>query len=86
MNKHANRIINQLGGTAEVARMFQIRMPSVSGWRQDGIPKGRMLFIKTVHPKSLRGADAKAATAVDRVPIPPGTSSAGRLRKAGGRA
>lgn len=66
MNKDAAQIIDALGGTAEVSRMFEIRMPSVSAWRHDGIPRARMLFLKAVHPKALRGADVEAATAVDR--------------------
>ncbi len=60
---HATRIIDALGGTAEVARLFDVRMPSVSGWKQEGIPKARMQYIKAVHPAALADVDAEAATA-----------------------
>ena len=40
MNTEATKIIEALGDTAEVARLFDIKMPSVSGWKELGIPKG----------------------------------------------
>jgi hypothetical protein len=63
MNTHATKIIDALGGTAEVARLFDVRMPSVSGWKVEGIPKARMHYIKAVHPAALLDVDADAATA-----------------------
>jgi hypothetical protein len=63
MNKHATKIIENLGDTAEVARMFQIRMPSVSDWKITGIPKARMMYLQLAHPKALKGIDIHAATA-----------------------
>ena len=53
MNLHASKVIDALGGTAEVARMFGVRMPSVSGWRTEGIPKARMMYIKWHIPLRL---------------------------------
>lgn len=35
-------IIDRLGGTVAVARLFGIAAPSVSNWRINGIPKGRI--------------------------------------------
>lgn len=67
MNAPAVAIIDALGGTAEVARMFEIRMPSVSAWRHDGIPRARMLYLKAVRPDVLTGVDIDAATAPDRI-------------------
>lgn len=63
MNTQATQIIERLGDTAEVARMFQIRMPSVSDWKITGIPKARMMYLQLAHPKALKGIDIKAATA-----------------------
>jgi len=63
MNTHATKIIEALGGTAEVARMFEVRMPSVSEWKITGIPKARMQYIKAVHPEALHEVDAAEATA-----------------------
>ena len=66
MNAPAAQIIDALGGTAEVARLFEVRMPSVSAWRHFGIPKARMLYLKAVRPDVLHGVDIEAATALDR--------------------
>ena len=63
MNTHATQIIERLGDTAEVARMFQIRMPSVSDWKATGIPKARMMYLQLAHPTALKGVDVEAATA-----------------------
>lgn len=64
MNTQATQIIERLGDTAEVARMFEIRMPSVSDWKKSGIPKARMMLIKAVRPEVLDGIDVEAATAL----------------------
>lgn len=63
MNINAVKIIDALGGTAEVARLFSVRMPSVSRWRVAGIPAARMMYLKAVRPDYLAGADIAAATA-----------------------
>lgn len=68
MNADAVKIIDALGGTAEAARLFEVRMPSVSAWRHFGIPRARMMYLKAVRPQALAGADVEAATAVDRLP------------------
>jgi hypothetical protein len=34
----AKRLIDALGGTAAVARLFNIKSASVSGWKQKGMP------------------------------------------------
>lgn len=66
MNTQAEKIIDALGGTAEAARLFEVRMPSVSAWRHFGIPRARMMYLKAAHPNALEGVDLEAATAVDR--------------------
>ena len=63
MNTEASKIIDTLGGTAEVARLCDVRMPSVSGWRTHGIPKARMLFLCAVRKRDMKGMDIEAATA-----------------------
>lgn len=62
MNTEATKVIELLGDTAEVARMFEVRMPSVSDWKRVGIPRARMLFIRAVRPDVLEGIDVDAAT------------------------
>ena len=66
MNKAATQIIDSLGGTAEVSRMFGVRMPSVSDWKKTGIPKARMMFLKVAHKKALSCIDVAAATSKPR--------------------
>jgi hypothetical protein len=60
---HAAQIIDRLGGTAQVARMFGVRMPSVCDWKKRGIPRARMMYLSAVHPSALIGMDVEAATA-----------------------
>jgi len=69
MNQHAVQVIDALGGTAEVARICKVRMPSVSDWKRDGIPSARMMFLSAVHLKALSGIDLEAATAARRLPV-----------------
>lgn len=69
MNKHAVQVIDALGGTAEVARICNVRMPSVSDWKRDGIPSARMMFLRAVHSDALKGIDLDAATAGRRQSI-----------------
>ena len=45
-----SQIIDQLGGTYAVARMFSIKPPSVSAWRVDGIPQARRMYLALVRP------------------------------------
>lgn len=46
-----SEIIDRLGGTTAVARMFEIEPPSVSEWRTEGIPKARLMYLKLAHPE-----------------------------------
>lgn len=62
MNYQATEIIDNLGGTAEVSRIFNLSMPSVSDWKKTGIPKARMMFLEVAHADALRGIDIGAAT------------------------
>jgi len=45
MELEPSEIIGLLGGTAEVARRFEISMPSVSEWKKTGIPDARLIEI-----------------------------------------
>jgi phage terminase Nu1 subunit (DNA packaging protein) len=55
-----------LGGTAEVARLFDVRMPSVSDWKRDGIPHARMMLLRETRKEQLGDIDLAAATAARR--------------------
>lgn len=66
MNPHATKVIDVLGGTAEVARLFDVRMPSVSDWKRDGIPHARMMLLRETRQEQLADIDLVAATAARR--------------------
>lgn len=42
------RLIVDLGGTAAVARLFGIKMASVSGWKKTGIPADKLIRLAPV--------------------------------------
>ncbi len=46
----ANRIIDSMGGTTSVAKLFGIRPASVSDWRKDGVPDARLFSIRLLRP------------------------------------
>lgn len=45
MNMTPQEIIHLLGGITEVARMLEIKPPSVYDWLKSGIPDGRMVQL-----------------------------------------
>ena len=47
----ADEIIDALGGTSETARICQVKDPSVSEWRRNGIPRARLMFLKLARPE-----------------------------------
>ena len=63
MNISATKVIDALGGTFAVARIFDIRPPSVSDWKRDGIPRARVMYLKAAYRKALVGIDLAEATA-----------------------
>lgn len=44
----ATSLIDALGGTAAVARLLGIRSPSVSEWRQKGIPDDKKIRLAPI--------------------------------------
>lgn len=70
MNTPATTVIDALGGTAAVARIFSLSKPSVSAWKKDGIPAARVMFLRVAHRKALAGIDLTAATAPRRARVP----------------
>ena len=57
----ASKIIDDLGGTAKVATLCQVSMAAVSQWREDGIPKARLMYLKVVRPDVFEDPPAPAA-------------------------
>ena len=66
MNQQATQIIEALGDTAAVARLFGISMASVSDWKKLGIPPARLMYLKAVHKKKLSGIDLEGAASKSR--------------------
>lgn len=59
---NASTIIQRLGGTTAVARMFQIEPPSVSEWkRRNEIPKARLMYLKLARPEVFEEVDCRKA-------------------------
>ena len=48
-----SKVIDALGGTAEVARLCKCRPPSVSAWRKDGIPPARRQYLELLRPEAF---------------------------------
>ncbi|WP_025517555.1 hypothetical protein [Bordetella trematum] len=55
-------LIDRLGGTAVVARLCNVKPPSVSGWRDSGIPDARLMYLRVIRPEAFEGP-AAAVTA-----------------------
>lgn len=53
-----NEIIDALGGTAKVARLCDVKAPSVSEWRKNGIPKPWRKFFQAIRPDLFTGSNA----------------------------
>lgn len=56
-----NKLINELGGTAEVARICGVKQPSVSDWRKYGIPKARLMYLQLLRPDVFSGRRERVA-------------------------
>jgi hypothetical protein len=54
--------IDLLGGTNSVARLCKVRSPSVSKWRQKGIPKARKMFLELIRPDIFGPGECQAAS------------------------
>ena len=50
METNTNKIIDDLGGTNEVARICNVKPPSVSQWRAEGIPPARLMYLRLLRP------------------------------------
>ena len=45
-----SELIDRLGGTYEVARLCEVKPPSVSDWRWSGIPRARRMYLELLRP------------------------------------
>ena len=54
LNDHPDsKIIDRLGGTGAVARICEVKSPSVTGWRKRGFPHGRAMYLRLLHPEAF---------------------------------
>ena len=53
MEPNAHQIIENLGGTFSVAKIFNITPGAVSQWRVLGIPKARLMYLEAVYPHAF---------------------------------
>lgn len=59
-----SQIIDALGGSSKVAELCEVTVSAVSQWREDGIPKARLMFLKLAKPdvfEALEAEDRKPA-------------------------
>lgn len=56
-----NQIIDALGGTFRVAKLCDVRPPSVSDWRRYGIPRARMMFLRVVRPEVFEALEGEGS-------------------------
>lgn len=47
----SNLIIDRLGGTVETAKLCEVGPSAVSQWREKGIPRARLLFLRAIRPE-----------------------------------
>lgn len=54
-----SEIIDALGGSSKVAELCEVTVGAVSQWRDDGIPKARLMFLKLARPDVFEALDAE---------------------------
>lgn len=67
----AAAVIVELGGPAAAARLFNIKPPSVIGWRKKGIPPARLMYLEVARPEVLERA-RKRLRRPKGAPVEPG--------------
>jgi hypothetical protein len=53
------KIIEALGGTCAVARLCEVRSPSVSDWKKHGIPRARLMYLRLLRPDLFADGQAQ---------------------------
>ncbi len=51
-----------MGGTAAVARLCEVKPPSVSEWKRTGIPKAREQYLRLLKPEAFTTDNDPAPT------------------------
>lgn len=53
----ANQIIDAIGGTSAVAKLCNVTTGAVSQWREDGIPRARLMYLRVIRPDVFPPSD-----------------------------
>lgn len=51
MRHNDSQIIDQLGGNAALAKLFNVSSQAVSKWRTEGIPDARLMYLRLAYPR-----------------------------------
>lgn len=71
----ATRVIDALGGTADVARIFGISLAAISQWRENGIPDARLMYLRLAYPAIFTNASTQPSPVVARRATDPSPAS-----------
>ena len=53
--KHPHtKLIELLGGTTVEAKIYNVKKPSVSAWRKNGIPEARMMYLEIKYKNIIK--------------------------------
>lgn len=66
MDKKSCEIIDSLGGTVAVSKIFKVTKGAVSQWRDNGIPEARRMYLELAFPEAF--SDRKDQKAADALP------------------
>lgn len=62
---NTRKIIDSLGGTLKVAKIFNVTPGAVSQWIHSGIPEARLMYLKAVRPDIFIREDSTNLTQQD---------------------
>lgn len=54
-----NYIIDSFGGTSAVATLCEVTTGAVAQWRNDGIPRARLMYLRLLRPDLFPAAEAE---------------------------
>lgn len=57
----ANQVIEAFGGPSKLGALLGISKSAVSQWKQNGIPKTQMRYLRLAHPKMFKPSSTAAA-------------------------
>ncbi len=58
-------IIKKLGGTAKTAALCEISPAAVSQWIENGIPPGRLMFLRLARPDVFKEIEGTSGSPID---------------------